>query len=49
MNMIRKAIFAAFLRPLIVRNYRLRAKGALPDEWYWADRLAFSWGMAVLP
>ncbi len=25
------------LRLLVQRNYRLRADGRVPDEWYWAD------------
>jgi len=32
------------LRPLIIRNYNARERGELPDEWYWADRLACNWG-----
>lgn len=32
------------LRPLIKRDYRLRAAGFRPDRWYWADTLACSWG-----
>ena len=31
------------LRPLVVRNYRLRCEGVLPDEWYWADKLLMKW------
>ena len=33
-------IFILVLNPLISRNYKLREKGLLPDEWYWADKLA---------
>ena len=44
---MRQLIFDAVLAPLIRRNYRLRELGELPDEWYWADRLAFSWGLAI--
>jgi hypothetical protein len=44
---IRAAIFWLVLRPLILRNYRLRMAGKLPDRWYWADRLAIGWGHAV--
>ena len=32
------------LYPLTYRNYRLREKGKLPDEWYWADILLTKWG-----
>lgn len=41
--------FHFVLKPLIRRNYRLRERGMRPDEWYWADRLALSWGYAVAP
>ena len=44
---MRWIIFNGFLAPLIERNYRLRAEGRLPDEWYWADRLAVRWGYFV--
>lgn len=44
---MRKLIFVAVLKPLILRNYRLRAAGKLPDEWYWADHLAMRWGYFV--
>lgn len=40
-------VFYTILRPLIKRNYALRAKGLLPDEWYWADSLALGWGYTV--
>lgn len=45
---MRWLIFALVLRPLIRRNYRLRQAGLSPDEWYWADRLAVSWGYFVV-
>ena len=35
------------LKPLIKRNYTLRAKGLLPDEWYWADTIAYRWGHTI--
>ncbi len=35
------------LIPLVVRNYRLREQGELPDEWYWADQVLVSWGVFV--
>lgn len=44
---MRAAIFWCILRPLIKRNYRLRAEGKLPDEWYWADELACKWGFLM--
>ncbi len=40
-------IFHLYLKPLIKENYRLRAEGKLPDEWFWADRLAYEWGYVV--
>lgn len=40
--------FHLILRPLILWNYWMRAKGKLPDEWYWADRLALEWGYACV-
>ena len=40
-------IFYLILRPLIVRNYRLRGIGILQDEWYWADALALHFGYFV--
>lgn len=39
--------FHLILKPLIKRNYKLRAKGILPDEWYWADLLAVEHGYYV--
>jgi hypothetical protein len=47
MAAIKRLAFQAVLRPLIIQNYRRRAEGVLPDEWYWADELALSWGYAV--
>lgn len=44
---MRQAIFALLLRPLILRDYRLRTEGKRPDKWHWADRLAVSWGKFV--
>lgn len=50
---MRYFIFHLFLKPLIKRNYRLRFNTAIngdgkhPDEWYWADTLAVSWGYYV--
>lgn len=44
---MRWLIFYHVLRPLIKRNYRMREAGLLPDEWYWADRLALSWGYTL--
>lgn len=46
-RMLSAPLFYLVLRPLIVRNYRLRAEGKLPDEWYWADRLACHLGWFV--
>lgn len=46
-NWLRAVIFYAVLRPLIVRNYKLRKQKVLPDQWYWADYLAASWGYYV--
>lgn len=40
-------IFWLYLRPLIKENYRLRMAGELPDEWFWADHLAYTWGYYV--
>lgn len=44
---MRRLIFALILRPLIQRDYRLRAAGKRPDRFYWADRIAMGWGMYV--
>jgi len=41
---VRRWIYRLILRPLIKRNYAMRARGAAPDVLYWADRLAVSWG-----
>lgn len=38
---------ALFLWPLVIRNYSLRARHILPDEWYWADERLFKWGYAL--
>jgi len=40
-------IYKIMLKPLILRNYRMRRAGLLPDEWYWADRKALDWGYAT--
>jgi hypothetical protein len=40
----RRWIYRFILRPVIVRNYGMRERGTAPDELYWADRLAMSWG-----
>ena len=46
-------VFHLILKPLIKRNYRLREEssikgdGKYPDQWYWADKLAISYGYAV--
>ncbi len=40
----RKAVYEKLLRPMILENYELRALGLMPDEWFWADELAISWG-----
>ena len=42
--MAKWAIYHTLLRPLIRANYWLREIGVLPDKWFWADRLACSWG-----
>ena len=39
-----KLIFHLILRPLILRDYRLREQGLRPDRWYWADLLAIRMG-----
>jgi hypothetical protein len=36
--------YIAVLRPLIRRDYRLRAAGKRPDRMHWADALACRWG-----
>ncbi len=41
---VRRCIVWLVLAPLIRRNLCLRAAGLMPDEWYWADRLAIKWG-----
>ncbi len=41
---MRRLVYVAILRPLILLDYKLREWGWKPDEWYWADRLAISWG-----
>lgn len=46
--MIRALIYAAILRPLILRDYRLRAEGKRSDQWYWADQLAVNWGFFTM-
>ena len=40
--------FHYVLKPLIKRNYRLRRAGLLPDEWYWAARIAAKMGYYVI-
>jgi len=40
----RYILFHCFLKSLIVKNYRLRMMKKIPDEWYWADKLAMEWG-----
>lgn len=36
------------LYPLIVRNFRKREAGLIPDEWYWADMVICWGGFGVL-
>lgn len=38
---------ALALWPLVVRNYRLRLNGVLPDEFYWADMWLLRLGWTV--
>jgi len=38
---------ALILWPMVARNYALRTKGRLPDEWYWADKLMLKMGWVV--
>jgi hypothetical protein len=45
----RLAIFRKKLRPLIKENYRQRLAREIPDEWFWADKLACRWGFFVDP
>lgn len=33
-----------WLRPLILRDYRLREAGMRPDRLHWADAKAMGWG-----
>lgn len=47
MNQEREVIFRQILLPLILENYEERALGLAPDEWFWADELAFSWGFTT--
>jgi len=47
MTAARWLAFVLILCPLIQRNYRQRAEGKAPDQWYWADSLAVSWGYLV--
>jgi len=39
---------AIILSFFVMRNYSLRKKGLLPDEWYWADSIILKWGYVVL-
>lgn len=43
----RAEVFETVLKPLILENYEQRRLGLLPDEWFWADKLAVSWKMYV--
>jgi hypothetical protein len=38
---------ALFLSLLIRRNYSLRRKKLLPDQWYWADKQICNWGYTM--
>lgn len=40
-------MFCLVLRPIIRRDYRLRAEGKRPDAFHWADSLALRWGYSV--
>lgn len=46
-------VFHLILKPLILRNYKLRELSAIsgdgkyPDEWYWADKIAAKCGYFV--
>jgi len=53
MSDLKKEIFEKILKPRILNNYALRFESAInkdgkyPDEWYWADKLAYKWGYSV--
>lgn len=42
--MARAIISHLILRPLILIDRMFRKWGLKPDHWYWADKLAVSWG-----
>ncbi len=44
-RVIKLAVMFYVLEPLIARDFHLRAAGKCPDEWHWADRLAWRWGV----
>jgi len=41
-------LYYLVLRPLIKRNYKLRAEGVIPDKWYWADEVSIKLGYVGL-
>ena len=45
----RRKMFDEILKPLIEDNYEKRRLGLIPDEWFWADFIAISWGFYVDP
>lgn len=45
----RQKLFDKILKALIEENYEQRRLGLLPDEWFWADFIATSWGFHVDP
>lgn len=46
---MKRLLYWAILRPLILRDYRLRAQGKRPDRWHWADAQAVHWGFLPEP
>lgn len=41
---MKRLIYLLILRPIILRDYRLREKGKRPDRMHWADSIACRWG-----
>ena len=47
MKYIRMLVVVLFLAPLTKCNYLLREYHILPDKWFWADKLMYSWGYSI--
>jgi hypothetical protein len=46
---IKPMVYYLILRPMILRDYRLRENGVRADRFHWADEKAIEWGYFTIP